>query len=46
MRPRELLIRHGGILPRDDFARYVHTGTGTSTSDGPPRWPSYRVSVC
>jgi hypothetical protein len=36
MRPRELLIRHGGILPRDDFARYVHTGTSTSTSDGPP----------
>jgi hypothetical protein len=28
----ELLIRHGGILPRDDFARYVHTGT--SISDG------------
>jgi hypothetical protein len=28
----ELLIRHGGILPRDDFARYVHTGT--SICDG------------
>ena len=28
----ELLIRHGGILLRDDFARYVHTGT--SISDG------------
>jgi hypothetical protein len=28
----ELLIRHGGILPRDDFARYAHTGT--SISDG------------
>ena len=28
----ELLIRHGGILHRDDFARFVHTGT--SISDG------------
>ena len=28
----ELLIRHGGILPRDDFASFVHTGT--SISDG------------
>jgi len=28
----ELLIRHGGILHRDDFARYVHTGT--SINDG------------
>jgi hypothetical protein len=28
----ELLIGHGGILPRDDFARSVHTGT--SISDG------------
>jgi hypothetical protein len=28
----ELLIGHGGILPRDDFARFVHTGT--SISDG------------
>jgi hypothetical protein len=28
----ELLIRHGGILPRDDFAGFVHTGT--SISDG------------
>ena len=28
----ELLIRHGSILPRDDFARFVHTGT--SISDG------------
>ena len=27
-----LLIRHGGILPRDDFAGFVHTGT--SISDG------------
>jgi hypothetical protein len=28
----ELLIRHGGILHRDDFAGFVHTGT--SISDG------------
>lgn len=28
----ELLIGHGGILHRDDFARFVHTGT--SISDG------------
>ena len=28
----ELLIRHGGILHRDDFARFIHTGT--SISDG------------
>lgn len=28
----ELLIDHGGILHRDDFARFVHTGT--SISDG------------
>ena len=28
----ELLIGHGGILPRDDFAGFVHTGT--SISDG------------
>lgn len=28
----ELLIGHGGILPRGDFARFVHTGT--SISDG------------
>ena len=28
----ELLISHGGILPRDDFASFVHTGT--SISDG------------
>ena len=28
----ELLIRHGAILHRDDFARFVHTGT--SISDG------------
>ena len=28
----ELLIGHGGILPRDDFASFVHTGT--SISDG------------
>jgi len=28
----DLLIGHGGILPRDDFARFVHTGT--SISDG------------
>jgi len=28
----ELLIRHGGILHRDDFAAFVHTGT--SISDG------------
>lgn len=28
----ELLIGHGGVLPRDDFARFVHTGT--SISDG------------
>ena len=28
----ELLIRHGGILPRDDFTGFVHTGT--SISDG------------
>lgn len=28
----ELLIRHGSILHRDDFARFVHTGT--SISDG------------
>ena len=28
----ELLIGHGGILHRDDFARFVHTGT--SNSDG------------
>jgi hypothetical protein len=28
----ELLIRHGGILPRDDFSGFVHTGT--SISDG------------
>jgi hypothetical protein len=28
----ELLIGHAGILPRDDFARFVHTGT--SISDG------------
>jgi hypothetical protein len=28
----ELLIRHGGILPRDDFAGFMHTGT--SISDG------------
>ena len=27
-----LLIGHGGILHRDDFARFVHTGT--SISDG------------
>jgi hypothetical protein len=28
----ELLTGHGGILHRDDFARFVHTGT--SISDG------------
>ena len=28
----ELLIGHGGILHRDDFARFIHTGT--SISDG------------
>jgi hypothetical protein len=28
----ELLIGHGGILPRGDFAGFVHTGT--SISDG------------
>jgi len=28
----ELLIRHGGILHRDDFARFIHTGV--SISDG------------
>lgn len=28
----ELLIGHGGIVHRDDFARFVHTGT--SISDG------------
>ena len=28
----ELLIRHGGILLREDFAGFVHTGT--SISDG------------
>ena len=28
----ELLIGHGGILPRDDFARFVHAGI--SISDG------------
>jgi hypothetical protein len=28
----ELLIRHAGILHRDDFASFVHTGT--SISDG------------
>jgi hypothetical protein len=28
----ELLIRHGGFLHRDDFARFVHTAT--SISDG------------
>ena len=28
----KLLIGHGGILPRDDFAGFVHTGT--SISDG------------
>ena len=28
----ELLIGHGSILPRDDFAGFVHTGT--SISDG------------
>ena len=28
----ELLIGHGGILHRDDFARFLHTGT--SISDG------------
>jgi hypothetical protein len=28
----ELLIGHGGILHRDDFASFVHTGT--SISDG------------
>ena len=28
----ELLICHGSILPRDDFAGFVHTGT--SISDG------------
>lgn len=28
----ELLIRHGGILLREDFAGFVHTGT--SLSDG------------
>jgi hypothetical protein len=28
----ELLICHGGILPRDDFASFVHTGA--SISDG------------
>jgi len=28
----ELLIGHGGIVPRDDFASFIHTGT--SISDG------------
>jgi hypothetical protein len=28
----ELLIGHGGILPRDEFARFIHTGV--SISDG------------
>jgi hypothetical protein len=28
----ELLVSHGGILPRDDFDSFVHTGT--SISDG------------
>jgi hypothetical protein len=28
----ELLIGHGGFLPRDDFARFIHAGT--SISDG------------
>ena len=34
----ELLIGHGGILPRDDFASFVHTGTSISDGTTPMAW--------
>lgn len=34
----ELLISHGGILLRDDFASFVHTGTSTGNGTTPMAW--------
>jgi hypothetical protein len=41
----ELLIGHGGILPRDDFASFVHTGTSISDGTTPMAWIDWDAAL-
>jgi hypothetical protein len=41
----ELLIRHGGILLRDDFTRYVHTGTSISDDTTLMAWIDWDAAL-
>ena len=42
----ELLIGHGGgILPRDDFASFVHTGTSISDGTTPMAWIDWDTAL-
>ena len=41
----ELLTGHGGILHRDDFARFVHTGTSISDGTTPMAWIDWDAAL-
>jgi hypothetical protein len=41
----ELLIRHGGILHRDDFAGFIHTGTSISDGTTLMAWIDWNAAV-
>ena len=41
----ELLIRHGGILLREDFAGFVHTGTSISDGTTPLAWIDWDAAL-
>jgi hypothetical protein len=40
-----LLISHGGILLRDDFAGFVHTGTSISDGTTPMAWIDWDAAL-
>jgi hypothetical protein len=41
----ELLINHGSILHRHDFARFVHTATSISDATTPMAWIDWAAAV-
>ena len=41
----ELLIGHGGIVHRDDFARFVHTGTSISDDTTVLAWIDWDAAL-
>jgi hypothetical protein len=41
----ELLIRHGGILTREDFRACVHTGTSITDGTTPMAWIDWDAAI-